>query len=177
VLLALGVLLGGRELALALLLLAVGLLLLLVEMFFLPGFGVAGIVGLVAIMGAIALMVLSGGIGTKQIGAMILASAGGALLARHIPRLPAVERLLPSNPRTWEVALPELYPDTAKVGDIGVVLTPLRLGGKARFGDQIVEVQSEGEFVDIGTRVEVVRREGPTIVVRPLSEQDTQGIA
>ncbi|MFQ5804890.1 MAG: hypothetical protein ACE5I3_00405 [Phycisphaerae bacterium] len=41
----------------------------------------------------------------------------------------------------------------------------------------MVEVQSEGEFVDIGTHVEVVRREGQSIVVRPLSKQDTQGIA
>ncbi|MFQ5804891.1 MAG: hypothetical protein ACE5I3_00410, partial [Phycisphaerae bacterium] len=110
--------------------LAAGLLLLLVEMFFLPGFTVAGVIGVVAIMAAIAVMVVSGGIGTRQIGGLVLASAGAAFLARHIPRLPAVEGLLRMNPRMWDVAVPERYPDRAKVGDIGVVVTPLRLGGK-----------------------------------------------
>lgn len=169
-----GMLLGGSEAALVLLLFTGGLLLLLVELFILPGFGVAGIAGVVLLIVVGVLIGLQGGIAFSQLGGLVLAGAGAVLLARHVPRLPVFQRLVPANPHRWDVALPERYTDVAKVGDIGVVLTPLRLGGTARFGDRIVDVQSECDLVNAGTRVQVVRREGQTIIVQPLSEDDTQ---
>ena len=47
---------------------------------------------------------------------------------------------------------------------------PLRPGGQARFGAQVVEVRSQGEFVDTDRAVQVLGREGPNIIVRPLPE-------
>jgi membrane-bound ClpP family serine protease len=47
----------------------------------------------------------------------------------------------------------------------------LRPGGQARFGSEIVDVQSQGEYVESGTRVQVIRREGMNIFVRRLPDQ------
>jgi membrane-bound ClpP family serine protease len=46
----------------------------------------------------------------------------------------------------------------------------LRPGGLARFGQDVVDVHSQGEYVDAGRRVQVIRRDGMSIVVRPLDE-------
>lgn len=175
VLVALGVVLGGGKAALGVLLVTGGLLLLLVELLVLPGFGVAGIGGVLLLIAAVSVMAFSGGIGTRHMGGLILAGAGAVFLARHATRLPAVRRLMLKDSPEWNPALPELGPNAPQLGDVGIVLTPLRPGGKARFGEEIVEVQSQTEYVDSGVRVEVVGHEGwnrQTIVVRPVRQGD-----
>jgi membrane-bound serine protease (ClpP class) len=44
-------------------------------------------------------------------------------------------------------------------------MTPLRPGGKVQVDGQILDVVAEGEFVAPGEPVEIVRVEGPRIVV------------
>jgi membrane-bound serine protease (ClpP class) len=52
------------------------------------------------------------------------------------------------------------------LGARGLSLTPLLPGGKARIGDELVDVLTDGEFVDRGQPVEVVEVRGNRIVVR-----------
>ena len=72
-----------------------------------------------------------------------------------------------------DLSLPDAHPNVALEGDIGVVIGDLRPGGKARFGQEVVDVQSQGEYVDAGRRVQVLKREGITIFVRALPEDET----
>ena len=55
------------------------------------------------------------------------------------------------------------------VGRQGVSLTILRPSGKARFEDQIVDVVTQGPYVQPNTPIEIVESRGNRIVVR---EQD-----
>ncbi|MFP6604068.1 MAG: NfeD family protein, partial [Pirellulaceae bacterium] len=54
------------------------------------------------------------------------------------------------------------------VGDEGKAESPLRPSGKMAVGDQLVDVVTDGEFVDAGEGVKVVEIQGSRIVVRSL---------
>ena len=52
------------------------------------------------------------------------------------------------------------------VGELGVAESVLRPSGKALFNRQLVDVVTEGDYLDPGTPVEVIRLEGNRIMVR-----------
>ena len=53
----------------------------------------------------------------------------------------------------------------SRVGRVGVAISPLRPGGKAQFGDEILDVMSQGEMIDRGQRVRIVGHSGTEAVV------------
>ena len=57
-----------------------------------------------------------------------------------------------------------------KEGDKGTALTQLRPAGKAKFGEKTVDVVSEGEFIEVGTKIVVISVVGNKITVKPDSE-------
>ncbi len=56
------------------------------------------------------------------------------------------------------------------LGKTGVALTPLRPAGVARIDNQRLDVVSEGEFLEKGVAIEVIRIEGYRLIVRSTSE-------
>ncbi|MEY4200471.1 MAG: NfeD-like C-terminal, partner-binding, partial [Verrucomicrobiota bacterium] len=52
-----------------------------------------------------------------------------------------------------------------QLGTIGVVLTPLHPGGKARFGDEILDVVSQGDPIESGRTVRVIGHRGFEAIV------------
>ena len=52
------------------------------------------------------------------------------------------------------------------MGDEGVADSPLRPAGKARFGQDYVDVVTDGVFVDQGDHVKVVDISGNRVMVR-----------
>jgi len=46
------------------------------------------------------------------------------------------------------------------------VVSKLRPAGKARFGDALVDVVATGEFLDTGTRIEIIAVNGNRVVVK-----------
>lgn len=165
----------------------VGVGLLALELFVIPGFGVTGILGLLCVV--VALMLTLVGLPLDVLlrtGAWIepLARVGVALLltvlglvvsARFLPRTRAMRGLVlqstlasnvrPSGPSTFVSA-----DETRFVGQVGVAESDLRPIGIARFGDARIDVVSEGGYVRAGTRVRVREVEGGRIVVRPEDE-------
>lgn len=161
-----------------LLLLGAGVILLAIEIFVVPGFGLLGIMGGIAIVGAL-FMSLVGGIPTMadfaQAGVilstslLILMVTSWALL-RHLPHSGRLARsgifLATRGDRSegWTSvpARPEL------VGREGTALTDLRPAGTVLIGDERIDAVSEAAWIEHGTRVKVVRSEGYRLVVRPL---------
>ncbi|MFH0983170.1 MAG: NfeD family protein [Planctomycetota bacterium] len=166
----------------------IGLLLLLaLEIFVIPGFGVAGISGIVLMLiGLLATFIpeepgrsfplywpeWAAGMEGLKAGLITLACAlttslaGMVLLSRFLPQMPYFRRIVPENPTPSAVMPEDPYFGLARVGDLGVCETPLRPAGKARFGSLLVDVVSEGEFLEDGAKVEVVERYGNRVVVR-----------
>jgi len=54
------------------------------------------------------------------------------------------------------------------VGRDGVALSPLRPGGKAQFGDDVLDVITQGELLEAGTRVRILSHSGHEAVVEPV---------
>ena len=57
-----------------------------------------------------------------------------------------------------------------QVGDWGLAESPLRPAGKVAFGEEDVDVVTDGSFVDKGKQVRVLQVSGNRIVVREIDE-------
>jgi membrane-bound serine protease (ClpP class) len=156
------------------LLLGLGLIALGVEVFILPGFGVAGILGLVLIVGAM-LMALVGKLPTPTDFLQAAAILGVSLLATTAVAF-AWLRHLPNSTRwgglflRYATTAVEGYVSAPARGDLvgqrGTALTDLRPSGTARIGGERLDVVTEGEFVKAGTPVSVVRSDGYRLIVQ-----------
>lgn len=147
--------------------LVVGIVLLAVEVFLLPGFGVAGVLGVAAIIVALIRIFEEGVI--PVLGYSVL--FGGVLLGVLLWLLPN-SRLAAAFRLTARIATPDggslTFGGDRKdlVGQEGLALSDLRPAGVARFGTDRVDVVSEGDFVNAGATLRVLRVEGNRITVR-----------
>lgn len=151
-----------------------GILLLVLELLVIPGFGVAGIAGLAAITVAVIRLFPNEYQWAYVIGYTSL--LGGALLV-------ALFWLLPNSRFTRTFALstrlgnaPGSDPEQARLvashdylkGQTGVAITDLRPAGVAQIGDERVDVVTQGDFISNGSNIEVLRVEGSRVVVRQI---------
>jgi len=158
-----------------LLLVSIGVGLLALEVFVLPGITVAGIAGILALVAGLGMaLVGAGATGSVIIAALgrvamsiLLAMAGAAALFRVLPSLPFGRRLvLEADMEADEgyIAAPES--DRRWLGRTGTALSPLRPAGIAEIDGTRVDVVSDGGFIDARTAIEVTRVDGNRIVVR-----------
>lgn len=103
--------------------------------------------------------------------AMIAAVVAIIILARFLPRTSVYRRFvlsadIPSGPSL--AVAPHAFATALNVspGAQGRALTTLRPSGKARFGEHIVDVVTEGEFVAAETMVAVVSTDGMRVIVK-----------
>lgn len=54
------------------------------------------------------------------------------------------------------------------LNQIGETLSPLRPGGTAQFGDERIDVVSDGSAIEVGQKIRVILVEGHRVVVRPV---------
>lgn len=174
---------NGEITWLAILLFILGLLLLALEIFVLPGFGIPGISGLILALSSLGLMAYGRWpqSGTEWIGfskeltpygfSLMGAIVAAIILARYLPNLPYFNRLVLKPQIEAEGFFDEeLDPHQARLaallGAIGVASTPLRPAGKVQFGEEFVDVVAEGSYIVPGSRVQVIEIEGNRVVVK-----------
>jgi membrane-bound ClpP family serine protease len=175
---------AGQLAWLALLLFVLGILLIGVEVFVMPGSAVCGLSGVILMLGSLGLVAYGQwprsqnewvGLGQK-VGPYGLSMLGGLvaffILVRYLPSIPFFNRMI-LKPRGEEGEEGEsapgvpIQPELAQLlGAIGVAATPLRPAGKVQFGEQFVDVVAEGSYVVAGTRVQVIEIEGNRVVVK-----------
>jgi len=156
------------------LLLGVGLIALGVEVFLLPGFGVAGILGIVLIASSMLLALLGAsptGADVLQAAAVLAASlvVTGAVLfgwLRHLPNSTRWNGLLLRHSTDASAGFISAPQRGELVGRTGVALTDLRPSGTGVFDDERLDVVTEGEFVHSGSSITVLRSDGYRHVVR-----------
>ena len=163
----------------------VGVALIVAEVFFIPGFGAAGIAGIICCaVSLLAILIANppGGIpwpDTKGAwtlfttgivwltGAVVVATVAAALLLKHLPRIPLAGRMILREAAHIESApVPEGSPmRRIQAGDTGTVEGPCRPVGKVRFGDDLVDAIAEGTIIDRGEKVRALRYEGNRLIV------------
>jgi len=163
----------------------IGIALLLAEIFVIPGFGVAGITGILLTIGGLSLAMLRNvdfdfsAVSTDEAGRsffMVVAAMLTPLIllvafGKQLFNSPFFEKLAPkdnlSSHKGFSVkenTLPSL------IGTVGNTITDLRPAGKAMFDHTRHEVISEGDFIAVGTKVKVLRIQGNYLVVTKIDE-------
>jgi membrane-bound ClpP family serine protease len=170
----------------------IGILLLLIEFFVLPGFGIAGAAGIICLLAGLFGMLIKnppdkfpwpssaldwsdfsdGAIGLSLgfMGFLVLAW----LLSKYMPKMPFLGGLIlvPAAAKqggTMNVSMTGPAKSKAldvNVGDTGEVVSTLRPTGKVRFGDAVVDVVAHGDFINRGTIVEIIEIHGNRVVVK-----------
>jgi membrane-bound ClpP family serine protease len=168
---------------LEILLFMAGVLCVAIEMFAIPGLGIFGIGGGVLVVVSIVLasqtFVLPANVYQwQQLPAslfMVVAAGTGAFgamafMRRAVTQAPVFRRVSLESPdlgRREQVAYQEaLVHLDHLVGQRGVTTTQLTPGGKARFGDELVNVLSDGDVIPAGTVVLVAAVRGNEVLVR-----------
>ena len=168
------------------LLVGLGLILVGLEIFFIPGFGVSGILGILALMGGLGLSLIGSGAtwdsllsAMGQVSLSILIAILVALfLLRYFQRLPFGKRLMLKTTllsKEGYASSPE--EDQRWLGKRGTAATDLHPSGIAHLNGDRLDVVSDGDFINAGQPVEVVRVDGNRIVVRVLTEPAEGGHA
>ncbi|NMB45205.1 MAG: nodulation protein NfeD [Firmicutes bacterium] len=159
------------------LLFVIGLILLLVEVFLIPGFGFAGIMGLGAVFASIVLSYATAEAGLVSLGialgATVLVVAFGW---KYFRRSSAWQRLVLSTRIGQEEG--HTPPSLRRVdlsGKTGKTLTPLRPSGIIEIDGHRVDAVTEGGFIPRDMPVQVISVEGNRIVVRLLGPSDESG--
>ncbi len=158
-------------------LIGIGLILLAIEVFIVPGFGIFGGLGIAALLSGLGLSLVGAGatwgvilfaLGQVLL-ALLIAIAVALAFLRFAPRLPFGRPLVLETGLTAEsgyASAPES--DRHWLGKRGTAASTLRPAGIAHFDHERVDVVTEGEFIETGEAIEVIRVDGNRIVVRPV---------
>lgn len=174
--------LAGTAEWLELLAFTLGIACIAIEVFIVPGFGVFGIGGLALTVLGIVLMsqtfvvprnvyqieILTHGVWVALGGAAGL--VGGFLAMRMLlPHVPMFRGLVMEPVDQAVVDEAEKLGDYSHLlGRLGTATTPLRPSGKAKFGDQVVQVVSDGTAISVGDAVRVADVHATKVVVEPV---------
>ena len=154
-----------------------GIVLLALEVFVIPGFGIAGIAGFIAILASlIGALIHYTDLGLsardlmRPLAVLGIGIGGAVLLVWALTSKYGPKRLRRATSLTHEQATADGYigvdMDPAKyVGQTAVAVTPLRPSGKIRIGTLTFDASSTGEFISAGARVRVVRYEAAQLYV------------
>jgi membrane-bound ClpP family serine protease len=141
--------------------------LLVVEVVFIPGFGFTGIMGIASMIGAVAYAFFEvgnvAGWVTLLVSALIcIALFFWALYGSSLDKV-ALKKNINSTVQVVDVK-------DFKVGDRGVARTRLALIGEALIKGEVVEVKSEGGFINEREEIEIIRISGDSIFVEKVND-------
>jgi membrane-bound ClpP family serine protease len=179
--------LKGTAQVLEVLLFLAGMFCLALEIFVIPGFAIFGLGGGLMIIASLVLasqtfVIPANEYQLEQLrdsflvlgGAMVSCIVAAAVMRRFLPSAPVFNRMMLQPPTSEEVQAISHRESLANYSHLldqqGIATTPLMLSGKARFGDELVDVVSAGEAIDRGTPVIVVEVSGNRVVVRSVQE-------
>lgn len=162
----------------------IGLVLIALEIFVIPGFGITGISGIIFVVAGLTLSMLNNvvfdfkSVETAAVGKALLTVMGGICMAfilviylsskigtKGIFSKIALDKTLDKSSGYIAVSM------TPKelVGQEGIASTVLKLSGKVKVGDKIFDAVSEDGFIEKGTKVSIIRYEtGQLYVVKAM---------
>ncbi len=159
------------EILTILILVGIAILLLLVEIFLIPGLSIAGLGALGCSLYAIYYAFINLGIAGGFI-TLIITLIAGALAFRAFMRSKTLDKL--SLKKNIDSKIDRQDGAIIEVGDLGVSTTRLALFGLALFDNKTIEVKSIEGFIDENTPIQVVRITDGNILVQKLDDKEKQ---
>lgn len=155
----------------------IGVLLILIEIFVIPGFGVSGLIGITLIIVSMAtslignvglsfpeLYQISQAIWTMAI-TLILGIGLVASMIRYMPENKLFSKLILTDATDREHGYTSSDSKDALIGLEGVAMTSLRPAGTVLIDDKRIDVVSVGDFIEKGARIKVVDTSSSRVMV------------
>ena len=157
-----------------------GIVLIMLEVFVIPGFGVAGISGIVMVVGSLVLIMLNNDFFNFEFvpfGDIVVAFfatvgglAGGALLfffgGAKFANTRAFQRIALMETQNSNQGYTVNFKSDLMKGKLGVAHTVLRPSGKIMIDSVIYDAFTRGDFIERGDAIEVIGTEGVTLKVK-----------
>jgi len=160
----------------------IGVILLILEIFVIPGFGVAGISGIVLMIAALILAVIDWAPGDwthapslneiSSAAAFVAVSIIGAvalliLAAKFLPKAPGVRSIFLTDKMDKDKVYAAFNEDDYRkwLGKTGVAKTDLRPAGKAIIDNLLLDVVTQGDFIEKNSNIKVIHVDSNHIVV------------
>ena len=159
----------------------VGVILIALEVFVIPGFGIAGVLGLICTLGSLVLVMLnndfldfsfvpveeifvsSAVVIAGLLGALVIMFFGGArLLNSNVFKRVALQ----DTQDTTQGYTSTFYKETSMIGKKGKTYTRLRPSGRIEIEGTMYDAYTRGNFIDEGIEVEVISDEGTSLKVK-----------
>lgn len=160
----------------------IGVILIGLEIFVIPGFGVTGISGIVFVVGSLVLIMLRNDffnfeyIPLGDISVAMFTVIGGLagsftvliLLGARLTNTAAFRRISLNDEQNSSEGYTVNINSASMTGKKGVAHTVLRPSGKIMIDDQLYDAFTRGEYIERGEAIEVVSIEGVTLRVKKI---------
>ena len=157
-----------------------GIVLIMLEVFVIPGFGIAGISGIVLTVGSLILVMVNNDLFDFSFvpsGDLVVAAtavligilgglAGLFILGVRFTDTKAFSRVALVDTMSSKEGYASKFRDNSLVGAIGTTYTVLRPSGKVEIDNEIYDAYTRGEFIDKGEKIEVIADAGASLKVR-----------
>jgi len=158
-----------------------GVVLLVVEVFVIPGFGIAGIGGILLIIASLFLALVGGdpfldfediSMAIIQLSvSLLLALILIFLLARFLPKSSIFKKFILSVEEKTSEGFTSREITSELLGAKGIALTTLRPAGTAEINGKRVDVITDSEYIENGKNIEVIKVEGMKVLVREIKTE------
>jgi len=158
----------------------IGILLIVVEVFVIPGFGVAGISGLILTISGLSLVMVNNDVfdfsfvPSREVFTAVFTTLIGLLGAVLLMVLGGMgfteskffKRVALINVQDTKKGYTSNFHSRSYLGEKGTAYTVLRPSGKVLVGEDVLDAYTRGEFVSEGEAIQVIGEEGTSLTVK-----------
>lgn len=171
----------GKAGSFEILLFLIGVIFIILELFIIPGFGITGISGIILIILSLLFSlqdftiphfewqwkIMWGNLATVGLSILISFVTIG-ILVQFSPKLPLFKHIALNTEQKAEEGYTVQDKDQEQnlIGQKGITTTVLRPSGKAEINDNILEVETDGEYLEKDAEIEIIAVDSNRIIVR-----------
>lgn len=150
-------------------LIIIGFVLILIEIFLVPGFNIFGVFGFIMVVLGIIFAYSRLSLATANF-IMVISLIIALVLVRFVVKSKTWRRIVLNDKQEKAQGFHASTENLAKlIGKRGIAYTPLRPAGIALIEDQKIDVMTEGGFIEKNQEIEVILVEGNRVVVREIA--------
>ncbi|QTL97962.1 nodulation protein NfeD [Iocasia frigidifontis] len=154
-------------------LLVVGLVLLALEVFVVPGFGITGISGILAILASFYFLFPTPTTALFAVATVLILSIAAAIvILKLFGGSQFWQRISLGESQTKDLGYIAQYDKKEYLGKTAYTLTPLRPAGLIEIDAKRLDVVSDGGFIDKDVKVKIIKITGNRVVVKQIKEDE-----